>query len=348
MFFSAHATAEKPLYEKTISEILEQYQFVADFRLKPIVNNTKNGVFIKYPFIVPPAEFNLIEDYGLKAEDLPPAFGNTRAEEHLNRGRILMQEGKYDEARKTFLSTRARFGTTYPLHRTTDLFIGLGFYQLALQELRNAKYNWEAEGIAGIFNNVSTFFNWALIRKRDIEDKTVMLQYPKAMYVLAIIYLKFKRYAASYSTANEALNFLRITGRKDFRPELRRLLAEMYIKNRTYLKALRELDTSIQQDHDPEQALYAFTRVGDMYFDLNNFDLAEDAYALSQALSLRLDIPMPHTSILRGESLFWLGKYTESQKSLWFGLKQMHRSKKKLPYNSNFFLGLIYVLLMLI
>ena len=106
-------------------------------------------------------------------------------------------------------------------------------------------------------------------------------------------------------------DFLRKTGRKDYRGEFHRIMAEAHIKSRDYLEAVQEFDTAIRQDRDPRQAAAAFARVGDIYFDLNNYDLAEDAYALGEKLDEDRGEINPQQLALRGESLFWLGRFSE-------------------------------------
>jgi hypothetical protein len=148
---------------------------------------------------------------------------------------------------------------------------------------------------------------------------------------LSVIYYVVDRFAAAYGAAQSGLDFLRRTGRKEYRPFLHRVLAEQYIKNRSYLEAVQQLDLAIRQDPDPRQAAPMFARIGDIYYNLNNFELAEDVYALAESVNRELNQLEPLQLVLRAESLFWLGKFSEAQKMLDFAInapafKKVNRS----------------------
>jgi len=170
-------------------------------------------------------------------------------------------------------------------------------------------------------SHAATFLSWAFILKEDEADPVVDAAAPKGLYNLAAIYWQYGRYAGAYGAASKGLDFLRRTGRKEYRPRFHRLLAESYIQNRSYLEAVQELDVAIRQDRDPKEAAASFIRAGDIYFDLNNFELADDAYALGARIDELLQLIDPVALVLRGESLFWLGRFSESQKILHFALE---------------------------
>jgi tetratricopeptide (TPR) repeat protein len=91
-------------------------------------------------------------------------------------------------------------------------------------------------------------------------------------------------------------------------------LAEAYIKNRDLLSAIQELDTAIRQDPNEIQATRMFSRAADIYYDLNNYELAEDFYAMSSAIDRERLTYNPEQAVLRAESIFWLGRFDESEK----------------------------------
>ena len=134
------------------------------------------------------------------------------------------------------------------------------------------------------------------------------------------IYFRYERWAPAYGALQDALNFLRETGRKERRASFRRMQSELFIKNRDYLNAAQELDLALRQDPNPDTAGLIFARLGDIYFDLNNFELAEDMYALAIRIDKERKNIRPWQYILRGESLFWLGKFTLAQKMMNYGL----------------------------
>ncbi|MBP6219232.1 MAG: hypothetical protein KA436_11650 [Oligoflexales bacterium] len=315
------ASKEIPLSEQSLSEILENYSFIADFRQKEELLNISEIPFWKYPFKVEKAEFDFDLSLGALGE-MPATLGVGREFEHINRGRVFFLEGNIEEAKTTWLSARARFGTKFKFHRRNDYFIGLAFLKLA-EELRHLKGgDWEESEVRSLYANAGTFFSWAFIKKKEELDPVVDAIMPRGLYNLAVIYHRYGRYGASHATAAEALEFLLKTGRKELRSRFRQILVDSLIKNRSYLKAVQELDTGIRQDSkDPEVPVF-FTKVANIYFDLNNYSLAEDIFDIADAVSRKMDQdPKPMNSFLRGESLFWLGEFKGSAKVFEYGLR---------------------------
>lgn len=307
---------ELPLDQQSAQNIVDKYFFVADFNVKPETRFIPGGeVFWRYPLTLPKIKFP-IELKPITENDIPPMPGSGRFYEHLNRGRMLMIAGDYKEAKATWLSARARYGTQYPEHRRLDYLIALSFLYLADQEPNEkARRNHH--------NNAATFLSWAYQQKADHPDAFLDKMAPEAIYRLASVYYLYERYAAAYGATTDGLNFLRKTGRTEYRTQMRRMLAESYIQNRSYLEAVQEIDTAIRQDRHSPLIAKLFARVGDIYFDLNNFDLAEDAYALAGRIDRENRIIEPAQLVLRGESLFWLGRYAEAQKQFYFALNSL-------------------------
>lgn len=318
----------KPLEEQSFSEILKKYYFIADIQPKSAVRSISDELFWKYPLLVPKTIFSIDYTFGDNEGEIIATQGSDRAIQHMNRGRVLFYEKKYEEARKTWLSGRARFGKEYEFHRRNDYYIALSFLRLAKQMDDLFKGDLSKDELRLSFANAATFFNWAFIMKKDLSDAFLDQITPKALYTLAAIYYRFNRYNGAHGAADEGLNFLRRTGRKDYRHQLRRLIAETWIRNSSYLEALQELDTAIRQDPDKEQVALSLARVGDIYFDLNNYELAEEVYGISQAVAKEVGEYVPASLILRGESLFWLGEFSKAQQILETGVMLLKRASQ--------------------
>lgn len=326
-------SAAKPDPARNLQKIFESYSFVGDFSLKEETRPISGEIFWRYPFVPPKADLPIIYESEDIQRDIPSTVGDGRAVDHLNRGRLLFLEKKYAEAKNTWLSARARYGKDYPFHRRTDYFIGSAFLSIAAELIQKDQLPLESVEVRSALSNAATFFSWAFIVKADQSDELVDRLAPKGLYNLAAIYWQYERYAGAYGAADSGLNFLRKTGRKDFRGKFNRILAESYIRNRTYLEAIQTLDQSIRQDPVPEDAALSFGRAGDIYFDLNNYELADDAYAFASKIQEHLNQIDPAHLILQGESLFWLGKFSESQKMLYFALHGQNFRKEinKMP-----------------
>lgn len=316
----------RPLHERSVDEILEKYTFVGDFEEKDAERPLADEIFWRYPYKLPPVEFPIHYQLDNPKEEMPATPGSGRAVDHLNRGRVAFLDGKYDEAKATWLSARARFGQDYRYHRRNDYFIGQAFMQLAMATKKIQRQGWDSGDVRKTFDNASIFLSWAFIVKVDIADDFLDVVTPKSLYNLAAIYWRYGRYGGAFGAAETGLNFLRKTGRRDYRPQLHRMVAESHIASRNYLEAAQELDTAIRQDRDPEQAAQAFARVGDMYFDLNNYELSADVYALAAKIERDLNLVNPVSAVLYGESLFWLGDFSAAQQMFHYALASQIRS----------------------
>lgn len=345
---SAALSKEQERFEK----IIKTYTFVGDFSPKPELRKISDALMWKYPIKPPKIVFPVDHTLGQVGE-VESTSGSGRAYEHLNRGLVYFENGDNQQAKKTWLSARAKWGKTYKHHRRTDYFIGLSFLRTAekqdhltaedpislrpptrlsyvdrarLARKRTSVSPGAAFELKLSYSNAATFLSWAFIVKKDLKDPLLEKVTPKALLVLAQIYFRYERYAAAYSATMEALNFLRKTGRTDQRPQLRLLLVELLLKNQDELAAVRELDTLIRQDPEPMLSAYAFSRVGDVYFGLNNYELADDVYALSAKIDESVYTRLPESLILRGESLFWMGDFSNSERILTLGGQVLSRT----------------------
>ena len=320
MLLLAGSAASASAGGRSVDQVLDQYSFVSDFTQKEETRDISREIFWRYPFVLPRVEFPIHAALDDAKNEMPATKGDGRAIDHLNRGRLLFLEGSIKEAKATWLSGRARYGNKYPYHRRNDYFVGLSFLNIADQLMNHSHLDFENSDVRKSFANAGTFFSWAFIVKADQPDALVEAVTPKGLYNLAAIYWRYNRFDGAFGAATTGLNYLRKTGRTERRSDFHRLIAEAFIKNRSYLEAVQELDTAIRQDRMPEKAALAFARVGDIYFDLNNYELAEDAYGLAANLDEHLQQINPSQLVLRAESLFWLGRFSEAQKMLHFAI----------------------------
>lgn len=323
-------TKKAPVVPKKPSadEIIKNFTFVGDFELKEETRiNSAHEVFWRYPYVIPKVNFDLDLEQDFSSEALkknfPKTDGQGRAIEHLNSGRVLFLNQQVDEARKTWLGGRARYGKEYPYHRRNDYFIASSFLYLGLQRWIKNGRNYDDSDLRQIFVNASTFLSWAFDRKKDLPDPLLDENAPRAYYNLAAIYYNYSRWAGVLGATNLGLEYLHKTGRSEFRRQYRRMLAETYIKDKNYLEAIREFDMTLRQDEDMESSARIFERIGDIYFALNNFELAEEIYEAANRIDAERHAITPAQYILRGESLFWVGHFADARKQMQYALQTM-------------------------
>ncbi|MCX6128048.1 MAG: hypothetical protein NTX25_03170 [Proteobacteria bacterium] len=310
----------RPIHEWTAEQIMKNFMFVGDFEQKEDTRENSKEVFWRYPLTMPKIGFELDLDERLDSPAVLAAFpkteGEGRAIQHLNRGRIYFLEGNFEEARKTWLSGRARYGSSYDYHRRLDYFIAQSFTYQAFNKWKANGRDYNLQDVRQNFVNSATFLSWAFDRKKDLFDPVLEQLAPRSFYNQAVIYYNYQRWAGVAGTLMNGLDFLRKAGRKEYRREMRRMKAEMHIRDRSYLEAVQELDLSLRQDEDIQSAAGIMARIGDIYFDLNNFELAEEVYSAANRIDRELRQIRPSQYILRGESLFWLGKFDEARKTM--------------------------------
>jgi tetratricopeptide (TPR) repeat protein len=321
--------------EINIQKIIDTYNFVGDFSLKEETREVSDEIFWKYPLILPAIEFPIVYPSPKDREEFPSTVGKGKPYDHLNRGRYYFLRGDFENARLTWLGGKKRFGTQYDHHRRNDYFISAAFLQKAFHELESNKFDYKVQSVKSLFDAATAFLSFAfIVKERDTslkQDDLIEKVMPKGLYNLAAIYWRYDRFSGAFGAADSGLNYLRKTGRTDFRSEFYRIIAESHIKNRSYLEAIQNLDLAIRQDSKPEIAASALTRAGDIYFDLNNYELAEDVYNLAAIIDEELRLVNATQLVMRGEALFWLGKFSESQKILSFALESSHLRSNREP-----------------
>ncbi|RYZ50611.1 MAG: hypothetical protein EOP07_22675, partial [Proteobacteria bacterium] len=278
---SAKTKAPKaPVKKPTAEDIVKNFTFVGDFDMKEETRSNSKEIFWRYPSTIPKVGFDIkLERSPEKLKELfPVTMGEGRAIQHLNSGRILFLDGKYDDARQTWLSGRARFGKTYDYHRRNDYFIASAFLYKAYQYWTEHGKKYDLPELRQDFVNGNTFLSSAFDKKKDIPDALLDKAAPAAYYNQAAVLYNYERWAGVVGAATLGLDYLRKTGRVEFRRDFHRMLAETSIKNQDYLEAVRSIDMTLRQDNDPATAGALFARVGDIYYSLNNFELAEEVY----------------------------------------------------------------------
>ena len=334
--FSGYATSiagEVSLDKKSFKEIIENYSFVADFGAKESVRDLPTTeVFWRYPFVLEHTKFQL--HYKIGRDEIPVTPGEGRAMQHMNLGRTLFLANDFEKAKNVWLAQRALYGTTYEYHRRLDYFLGINFLNLAYNNPAERYRPKQQQLLTN--DNAATFLSHAFQMKKDIYDPFLDAVAGKAYYNLAVLYYNHERYAGAYAAATEGLDFLRKKGLLEYRVELHQVLAESYIQNGSYLNAAQELDSALRLNVEPPKAAQIFARVGDMYFDLNNFELAEENYALAAAINNQFDQVNPGYFVLRGEALFWLGKFSEAQKMFHYALNYSSRNDNDEPLSRTY------------
>ena len=315
--------AAEPMEKKpTADEIIQNFTFIGDFDQKDETRPNSTEIFWRYPSTLPKVSFDikLEQAPAVLRENFPLTMGEGRAIEHLNQGRNLFIEGNYEEARQTWLSGRARFGKTYSFHRRNDYFIASAFLYKGYQNWLSAGKKYDAPGLRQDFVNGNSFLSAAFDKKKDIPDELLDRVAPNAYYNQAVVLYNYERWAGVVGAATLGLDYLRRTGRTDHRRDFHRMLAETSIRGQDYLEAVRAIDLTLRQDHDPASAGSLFARVGDIYFTLNNFELAEEVYEAANRIDSEYRQIKPSQYVLRGESLFWMGRFEEARKNFQYAL----------------------------
>ena len=327
--------SKSPRQNLTYRKIIDSYNFVGDFSVKEETRQISDEIFWKYPMLLPPVDFPILYPLITSKNDYPATLGEGKPYDHLNRGRIYFLNGDFENARLTWLGAKKRFGTTFGHHRRNDYFISSAFLLKAKKELEMNNGEYEQTYVKSLFDAATAFLSYAfIVKEKDTSqesDPLINRVMPKGLYNLAAIYWKYGRFSGAFGAADSGLNYLRSTGKKDFRSEFYRILAESHIKNRSYFDAIQNLDLAIRQQSDPETAAASLTRAGDIYFDLNNYELAEDVYKIAAFIDEELKLVNSTQLVMRGEALFWLGEFSESQKILHFALHSSHLRHQREP-----------------
>ena len=314
----------KRLAKRDFKSILDNYSFPDDFSSKPEERDTYPEIFWKYPFQLPRVEFKIESEFGDPASYIPVITGSSRIVEHINKGRVAFLKGNFDEARRIWLTARNEFKDNNPYSKRLNFLIGMVYLKIAQNSSMSKAQDptgVQSKISEGYYGNTNTFLSHAFTKEKSTIDPEIDPFAPRALYNVAAIYHKFSRFPAAYNAASEALSFLKEAGKKDFRFDLHRIISESLIINGNYLDAVRELDLAIRQDPDPAMARQAFSRIGDIYFGLNNYEFSENAYTLAIGLDKGFKNLSAHQGLLRGEALFWTGYIDEAQEMLLYGIE---------------------------
>ncbi len=301
------------LNKSTFKEILDRYVFIADFNQKPAERQISKEFVWKYPFKLPPAKFDLdIEDIDLNAMVFRQT-GQGRAVETMNDGRVAFLRGNYQEAYDLWLNARRFFKGDLATSKILEYFMAVNALAIYKKNYRNKGEDPNRIELQSYLKRAAYFFAAAFILRRDVPDERIDKNAPWALYNLAVMYYQFDRIPSVFGAVESGLTALLKQGKNTHRSDFRRLMAECYIRNQDLLSAIQELDTGIRQDPDPLQATRMFNRVGDIYYDLNNYELAEDMYSMAGAIDRERKTYSPAQELLRGESFFWLGRAKEAE-----------------------------------
>jgi tetratricopeptide (TPR) repeat protein len=299
--------------KSTFKEILDRYVFIADFNQKPAERPITKEFIWKYPFKLPPPKFELdIEDLDLDAMVFAQR-GQGRAVEVMNIGRVAFLAGEHQQAYDLWLNARQIFKDDPATAKILEYFMAINALAIYKKNYRIKDGDPDRVELKAYLQRAAYFFASTYILRRDIPNERIDKNAPWALYNLAAIYFRLDRIPNAFGAVEVGLAALLKQGKNAHRADFRRLLAECYIRNQDLLSAIQELDTGIRQDPNPVQAAIMLNRVGDIYYDLNNYELAEDMYAMAGAIDREKKNYNPAQALLRAESIFWLGRTKEAE-----------------------------------
>lgn len=302
--------------KKSFKQILDSYVFIADFSTKPDDRPVSKEVFWKYPFKLAPVTFDLdFRQVDLNAMVFQVKGSGSRAEA-LNIGRVAFLSSNYAKAHQAWLTGREDHKDDPKLTRIFDFFLAVNAMATYRARAELVQDDFKDSEIQALSKRLAYFLASTYLQKKDSPDERIDSHASWGLYNLAVIYYRFGRMRSAYGAAQEGLSSLLKQGASRHRSQFRQILAEAYIKNRDLLSAVQELDTAIRQDPNEMQATRMFSRAADIYYDLNNYELAEDFYAMSSAIDRERLTYNPEQAVLRAESIFWLGRFDESEKLL--------------------------------
>jgi len=310
------AEAPKDFAKLSFKDILDRYVFIADFNQKPAERSISKEVFWKYPFKLSPVTFDLdFESVDLKAMIFQVKGSGSRIEA-MNIGRVAFMDGKYQKAHQVWLAGREDIKDDPKTNKVFEFYLGVNALAAYREKILAVKGDFNDPEVQAYAKRVAYFFASTFIQKRDVLDPRIDQYAPWGLYNLAVIYYRFDRMPSVYGAAQEGLAALLKLGQTAHRAEFRQLLAEAHIRNQDLISAIQELDTAIRQDPSPIQATRMFNRAADIYYDLNNYELAEDFYAMASAIDRERLVYNPGQAFLRAESIFWLGRFKDVEKIL--------------------------------
>ena len=316
---------ELDLNSASFKEILDRYVFIADFNQKPSERPVSQEFFWKYPFKMPPINFEIDGDrYDLNSLVFQ-VKGAGRRTALFNDGRAAFLERDYQKAHAIWLAAREEFKDDVKVNRLFEFFLGINALAAYKKKIADVKTPADPAELDGILKRVAYFFASTFILRRDVPDARIDPYAAWALYNIAAIYNKFDRMPSAYGASQEGLASLLKEGNKLHRSEFRQIAAEAQMRNHDLMSAVQELDTALRQDPDPKQAKRIFNRAGDIYFTLNNYELAEDMYAMANSIERDLKGYDASQAILRGETAFWLGRFDDAEKTFKFAVDSAMR-----------------------
>ncbi|MCX6117191.1 MAG: hypothetical protein NT027_06600 [Proteobacteria bacterium] len=311
---------EKPgsLELSSFDAILKRYLFIGDFSEKPDKRDISGSgeIFWRYPYKLAPQTFDLHLPQEEMTKMVFQVKGEGRLGELFAKGRVEFLNGEYDRAHETWLRARQTFSQDALINKRLEFFLGVNAAMALEPHLKRSKGDMKDPEFKRMINRVSYFLAAAFILRRDTADTQIDQFAPWGLYNLAVAYYKLERWSLVVGAAQEGLTNLLKLGKSDYRPKFRQMLAEMWIKNDDLLTAIQELDTAIRQDPNPQEAAKMFYRAGDIYYGLNNFDLADEVYGLGSRIEETNYKFSPSQALLRAESKFWMGKFSEARELL--------------------------------
>lgn len=315
---SSKAQEKKGSLEKVgFQEIIDRYLFISDFNQKPDTREiSTEEVFWRYPFKISPQTFEFSFDKDEIDKMVFRVPGEGRMAEHFAKGRVEFLEGRYDDAQITWLTGRQQFDKDPLTNRRFEFFLAINAAQKLRLVWAEKKGDLKDATVKQFVNRLSYFLAAVYIMRRDVPDPEIDKHAAWGLYNLSVAYYMLERWSLVFGATEEGLSALLKQGKKEYRPKFRQMMAEMYLKNQDLLPAIQELDTAIRQDPDPDEAGRMFNRVGDVYYALNNFELAEDVYALAARVDETRMQYVPGQAVLRGESIFWLGQFAKARRML--------------------------------
>ncbi len=302
--------------EENFHKVIDNYYFISDFRLKPSTRPPLNHYFWYYPIKIEDVSFEL-ENVRWNPTLFPVTEGEGLIYQHLNKARVFYLDKKFERARNVLLSAKARAESDFKYLKRINYFIALTFlaevpsYE-AVDTFGDEEKTAEKERIVKkYYANAANFMVNAFHTESD--DPLLQKNRIKALYNISVINFKFKSYMYAYKFLNIGLDLLAKEGSTDHYIDLLRLQAYLLQKSGSFFDAIKVYDLALRQDFiTKKDASLILTQAANIYFDLNNYELAEDLY--EKASLVDLSSFTPRTYALRAESLFWMNELDKSLK----------------------------------
>lgn len=317
----------KSLMDESFEEIVRRYAFIGDLNQKPAERSISSEIFWKYTLKVPSPKFAVPSEIDSLEKSIPATKGVGKGLEFLNQARVHLFDGDYQAAADSLMVAKDTLNSSEFINRRIYYFLGVTYLKMATQTAE--KLGSDNPAVEKMYGNVLKFLGSAYRPPMNIKDEVLDQYTPKVFYILASIYHRNGEFGDAYQAASEGLSYLQDKNLKTYKHRMRRMVAESFILNKSYSDAVQEIDMAIREDPEPEQVASDFARVADIYYGLNNYERAEDIYGLSIAIDRRLNKISAVQAMLRGEALFWLGRFDESEASLEYAVRGGLRKNTK-------------------